>query len=259
MARPVKNYCEYFSHDRDMRNHRKIKAVRTKFGITGYGIWCMTLEYLTGIDGNVIEYTETELELMSGDYGVSATEIRDVLDYCVKLELLFIKDGFLHSETLDKRLKTVYDKRGVSKSNSEKQSRTNGKFGNKNTDKPVVSVTEIPQSKVNEIKVNKSIDTTDPPKQLEEVGSEAVVAAAKQAWDDQGWREQICLANYMKPEDMRQWMYAYNASLSNDVIDGFSPGKYKKMFNGWLQSQKQKGRTLPERPKSEVSQLRKIN
>lgn len=160
MARPVKNYCDYFPHDRDMRNHRKIKAVRTKFGISGYAIWCMTLEYLTGIDGNVIEFSETEIELMSGDYGVSATEIRDVLDYCIKLELFFIKDGFLHSETLDERLKPVYDKRGVSKSNSRKQSRTNGKFTRNNPKPTEVSAAEIPQSKVNEIKEEESKENT---------------------------------------------------------------------------------------------------
>lgn len=156
MARPVKNYCDYFPHDRDMRNHRKIKAVRTKFGISGYAIWCMTLEYLTGIDGNVIEFSDTELELMSGDYGVSATEIRDVLNYCIKLELLFLKDGFLNSESLDERLKPVYDKRGVSKSNSKKQSRSNGKYVSNNTVNAVVSVAEMPQSKVNKSKVEEN-------------------------------------------------------------------------------------------------------
>ena len=44
MARPIKNYCDYFPHDRDMRNHRKVKAIRTKFGVTGYAIWSMILE-----------------------------------------------------------------------------------------------------------------------------------------------------------------------------------------------------------------------
>lgn len=156
MARPTKNYCDYFPHDRDMRNHRKIKSIRTKFGIAGYGIWCMTLEYLTGIDGNVVEYNDTELELMSGDYGVSATEIRNVLDYCIRLELLFIKDGFLHSESLDERLKPVYEKRGVSKSNSKKQLRNNGQFAGNNADDTVVSGAEMPQSKVKGIKVNRS-------------------------------------------------------------------------------------------------------
>lgn len=156
MARPVKNYCDYFPHDRDMRNHRKIKAIRTKYKATGYAIWCMLLEYLTGIDGNVFEYSDVEFELMAGDFGVSVTEIRDVLDYCLKLELLFLKDGFIHSETLDERLKPVYDKRGVSKEKSKKQHRSNGKFIPNNTESHGVSGAEIPQSKVKESKGKKS-------------------------------------------------------------------------------------------------------
>lgn len=152
MARPIKNYCDYFPHDRDMRNHRKIKAIRTKFGVEGYAIWSMLLEYLTGIDGNVFEYSEPEFELIGGDFGVSVETIRFVIDYCLKLELLFLKDGFVNSESLDERLKPVYIKRGVSKNNSKKQQRKDGKFTSNNTIINGVSVTEIPQIKVNEIK-----------------------------------------------------------------------------------------------------------
>ena len=157
MARPAKNYCDYFPHDRDMRNHRKIKAVRTKFGITGYAIWSMVLEYLTGIDGNEVENSDVEIELMAGDFGVSATEIREVLNYCIKLELLFDKNGFIHSESLDERLKPVYEKRDTSKSISRKQLRSNGKFCKDNTVGNGVSATEIPQTKVKEIRVKENI------------------------------------------------------------------------------------------------------
>ena len=158
MARPIKNYCDYFPHDRDMRNHRKVKAIRTKYGVVGYAIWSMTLEYLTGIDGNVLEYSDVEFELMAGDFGVSATEIRDVLDYCIKLEMLFLNNGFINSESLDERLIPVYEKRGRSKDNSKKQQRVNGKFVISNTVSNGVSVAEMPQSKVNKSKVNKKIE-----------------------------------------------------------------------------------------------------
>lgn len=153
MARPKKNYCDYFPHDRDMRNHRKVKAIRTKFGPIGYAIWSMTLEYLTGIDGNEFEYSDVEFELMAGDFGVSATEIRDVIDYCIKLDMLFNNNGFINSESLDERLKPVYEKRGTNKDKSKKQLRINGKFANNKTVTDGVSVTEMPQTKVKETKV----------------------------------------------------------------------------------------------------------
>jgi len=152
MARPPKNNCDYFPHDASMRNHKKIKAIRSKFGMIGYGIWSMLLEHLTGNDGNVFEYSEMEFELMSGDFGVSATEIRDTVDYCIKMELLFNVNGFVKSESLDERLAPVYIKRGVAKELSAKQRRENGKFATVIPDCTVVSVTEMPQSKVKEIK-----------------------------------------------------------------------------------------------------------
>jgi hypothetical protein len=153
MARPKKNYCDYFPHDRDMRNHRKVKAIRTKFGPIGYAIWSMTLEYLTGIDGNEFEYSDVEFELMAGDFGVSAPEIQHLIDYCIKLEMLFLNNGFIHSESLDDRLKPVYEKRGTNKDKSKKQLRVNGKFANNKTVFDGVSAPEMPQSKVKEIKV----------------------------------------------------------------------------------------------------------
>lgn len=159
MGRLSKNNCDYFPHDANMRNHRKVKAIRAKFPVSGYSIWSMILEYLTGIDGNEFEYSDMEFELMSGDFGFSATEIRDVVNYCITLEMLFNRNGFIYSESLDEKLLPVYQKRKVAKEISKKQSRKNGKF---NTDKPdgsellLQESTEMPQSKVNKSRVKKS-------------------------------------------------------------------------------------------------------
>jgi len=166
MARPLKNSCDYYPHDSGMRNHKKIKAIRQKFGITGYAIWVMLLELLTGSDGNEFEDSELELELISGDFGVSVTEIREMLDYCYRLELLFIKNGFVSSESLNERLAPVYQKRKITKTISANQRRKNGKFHSNtvedivsdtnNSEDDIVSGAETPQIKVNKSKVNKS-------------------------------------------------------------------------------------------------------
>lgn len=147
-GRPPKNYCDSFLHDNDMRNHRKIKALRTKFGITGYAIWCMLLEHLTGEDGNVFEYSDVEVELLAGDFGVTVTELRDTIDFCIMLQLLFENDGFLHSQSLDERLEAVYKKRGVAKQRSQKQLRSHGKFTSNKTDGIGLTVTETPQANI---------------------------------------------------------------------------------------------------------------
>ena len=151
MSRPIKNNCDYFPHDAGMRNHKKVKAIRQKFP-NGYAIWAMILEHITGSDGNVFPYSDIEFELMSGDFGFSVTEIRGVVDYCISLEMLFNKNGFINSESLDERLAPVFEKRNRSKELSKQQLRANGKYSTEIRHVTGVSVTEMPQRKGKETK-----------------------------------------------------------------------------------------------------------
>jgi hypothetical protein len=155
MARPKKNNADYFSHDNDARNHRKIKALRGRFGVTGYGFWFMLLEFLTYSDYNQFEFTDSEVELMAGDFGVSATEIHEMLGYCIKLEMLTLENGIIRSKSLDERLECVYKKRGTKKEFLLQKPHINVVSDTDNTTKNIVSATESTQSKVKEIKVNK--------------------------------------------------------------------------------------------------------
>lgn len=164
MARPVKNNCDYFPHDRDFRDLTEVKAVRTKHGIVGYAILCMLKEYLTGADGNTFPYNDRTFELLAGDFRVSATEIREVIDYCVMLEILTNDNGFIRDEELDERLAPVYAKRGKAKELSKKQQRSNGQFATDITEEPVVTVAETPQSKVKESKPEESKENSEPDK-----------------------------------------------------------------------------------------------
>lgn len=159
MARPMKNNCDYFPHFTSMRNHKKVKALRAKFGqVLGYAFWSMILEYLTEQDGIEFENSDLELEMFAGELGVSATEIRDIIDYCIKIELLFLNsDNFIYSDSLNELLQPVFDKRKKAKEASKaRQRHKNGSFCGNNTQSPLVSATEIPQSKVKKSKVKKS-------------------------------------------------------------------------------------------------------
>ena len=155
MARPKKNNADYFSHDNDARNHRKIKALRNKFGIAGYGFWFMLLEFLTYSDYNQFEFTDSEVELMAGDFGVSATEIHDMLSYCIGLDMITLENGVIRSKSLDERLECVYKKRVAKKEFLSQKPHIKVVSDTDNTTKDIVSDTESTQSKVKEIKVNK--------------------------------------------------------------------------------------------------------
>lgn len=232
MARPAKNYCDYFPHDRDMRNHRKIKAIRTKLGITGYAIWGMLLEYLTGIDGNEFEQSESEMELIAGDFGVSVTEISDLLDYCIKLELLFIKNGFIHSESLDENLLPVYEKRKVSKGISKKQQRINGKFSINNSVSNGVSVTEKPYIRVDKSKVNKSIDITNTDDGTWE-------SEKRQFRIAEQWQMKQCTEFKLSKEQLQESIETFLKELDNKE-DYKDLKELKKHWYGWYKFQKSK-------------------
>lgn len=88
MARPKKNNAEYFSHDADMRNDVKIKALRRKFSHTGYAVWNYLLETLTDSDYFEIAWEEIDIELLAADYDVSVAELTEIVDYSIKIGLL---------------------------------------------------------------------------------------------------------------------------------------------------------------------------
>jgi hypothetical protein len=149
MARPKRNNADYFSHDIGMRNDPKIKALRNKFGCTGYSVYCMMLEVLTGSDFFKRRIDDIEIEILSADFGIEAELFSEILQYMLRLRLLQSGDSCEYlSQKLTERLQPVIDKR----SNSRKKA---------------VTVTESTQSKVKESKVNKNKKTKEKKDELE--------------------------------------------------------------------------------------------
>jgi hypothetical protein len=144
MARPMKNNCDYFPHDSGMRNHKKLKAIRSTFGIEGYALWCMMLEHITGSDFNSIPYNELEIELIAGDFGVESTKLIRFIEYCLKIGILQRDGERIRSESLDERLAPVYEKRGFLKKKRRSEYVSDSET--------VVSVPESTQIKEKEIK-----------------------------------------------------------------------------------------------------------
>ena len=90
------------------------------------------------------------------------------------------------------------------------------------------------------------------------VGSDLAVTTARTVWDDQRWRENTCMGQTITENDLKQWMAQFNASIANDPIPGFNATKYKKMFGGWLNTQKGKGYKLTEKTGNGSPILRQI-
>jgi len=93
---------------------------------------------------------------MAGDFGITATEITEMLNYCIKLELLSTENNYVRSKSLDERLQGVYNKRGGNNSFlSQKLQQIADNCDRNYTTRPI-PVAESTQSKVKEIKVNES-------------------------------------------------------------------------------------------------------
>jgi len=112
MARPKKENADYFSHDADMRNDARILALRRKFGLNGYAVWCMLLEYLTRCDYFEFDYDDLNAELIAGDFNVDPNELDEIINYLTdKLKLLTSENGKIYCFEHRKRLEPLLSKR----------------------------------------------------------------------------------------------------------------------------------------------------
>lgn len=111
MAQPNSNSASYFSHDADMRNDIKIKALRKKFGHMGYAVWCFILETLTSSEGFVIDFSEVNQELLAADYDITVEQLRQIVGLSVKIGLLQLSDDTLYSEAHQRRFAQINAKR----------------------------------------------------------------------------------------------------------------------------------------------------
>lgn len=111
MARPSKNNAEYFSHDADMRNNRKVMALRRKFSHKGYAVWCFILETLTDADYFEIKFDEVTQDLLAADFDITNEELQSIVAYCVKIRLLQMKGDTLYCDALKQRFSELLEKR----------------------------------------------------------------------------------------------------------------------------------------------------
>jgi hypothetical protein len=153
MARPTKHSVDYFSHDCSMRNDIKIKALRRKYKHLGYSIYIITLELLGDTEYFQIKWNDDTIELLTPEYDCDSIELKEVINYCVQLDLLQIDYGYLHCTKFTKRLEdTVLTRRKDYCSNNSPIS----KLSSVNVYNNEVIDNNNGQSKVKESKLNES-------------------------------------------------------------------------------------------------------
>ena len=144
MARPKKNNADYFSHESEMRNDVKIKALRRKFSHTGYAVWNYLLEVLTNADGFSIKWEELDIELYAADFDLETNELTEIVDYCLKLGLLQMEGNILCCRNLTSSFSSLMNKRGREAGVSEAKTSQNESFGSRNPVNEGVSEAKTP-------------------------------------------------------------------------------------------------------------------
>jgi hypothetical protein len=137
MARPTRLNADYFYHPADLRNDRRVGAIRARLGLAGYGLLLMLLEVLTDADLNRLDTDEVELELLAGDLHVETEQIMELLTLAEKVRFFArTADNLLHCPQLDEWLAPVYEKRDRVK-NAQQQRRSGiTATGNGNNSQP---------------------------------------------------------------------------------------------------------------------------
>jgi hypothetical protein len=158
MARPQKDNAEYFAHDKGMRDNRKVKAVRQKFGLEGYAVWCMLIEALTDCDGFRMEWNELSLELLAGDFGLEPNALEQILDCFRRLKLIVLTSTELYSPGLLERMEPL--RRDRERKRDWAREKAKSQDAGTEQDKGF-STSLTPQSKVKESKVkSNNVDNT---------------------------------------------------------------------------------------------------
>jgi hypothetical protein len=117
-GRPQRHNADWFSHDCDMRNDKKILAIRRKYGLTGYAVYAMILETLTDCNHFRYKWDELNKELMAADFIVERALFDEMMVYMIEtLQLFVVEDGYLISDKLIERMQFLADKRSRNRAN----------------------------------------------------------------------------------------------------------------------------------------------
>jgi uncharacterized phage protein (TIGR02220 family) len=138
-----------------MRNDPKVKAIRRKFGLPGYAVYCMTIEIMIDSEGFTTVENPLQVELSAGDMGVEPGELTAILGYCVEIGL-FQRDKntsgdgtVLSSRRLKQDMQAVIDGR-----NSENESYRRRKY----TEESRVEESRVEEREENAMSGNESPD-----------------------------------------------------------------------------------------------------
>ncbi|MBF0350946.1 MAG: DUF4373 domain-containing protein [SAR324 cluster bacterium] len=111
MGRPRRDDAEFFYHDTDANADLKLKYIKNKFGMAGVGTYWTLLEFIGSSANAELEWNDVQACILAEEFSFSEEEFNSFIQHAVKVKLFTIKDGYLFSEGLKKRLNGLFQKR----------------------------------------------------------------------------------------------------------------------------------------------------
>lgn len=253
MPRPKRHNADYFSHDADMRNDPKIKALRRKYSLQGYAIWNMLLEYLTDCDYFEFENSELNIELLAGDFDVEPNLLKDIMEYCIKIQLLVDEDGLIYSIKHKDRFEALLNKRNRNSSKKEFQT---PKTKNKRVSDVQNTQSKVKESKGEKSKVNNTSSKDDDERQINVIDAETFLnleTCKSNYLQDEKIKKAVCSnkKNKISPDEIPKRLMEFNALLTERGVHTKTQIDYNSHFLSW--HKKTKPLQSSESVKSKVS------
>ena len=88
---------KWFKHDADANQDAKLRRVRLKYGMEGYGLYWYCLEMIArGVEKHNLSFElEHDSELIAADTGIHRERVEEMMRYMVDLRLFERADGVI--------------------------------------------------------------------------------------------------------------------------------------------------------------------
>lgn len=148
----------YFSHDASARNDLKIKAMISKYGVEGYGMFWYLVEMLREVDSFKLPLEDYFYLAIQHEFNGCSADVQQFVTDCIYTFKLFESDGlFFWSNSLNRRMdmkqKKIDQAREAGKKSAEKRKEQQA-FNDSSTDvqRDSTDVQQLNEIKGNEIK-----------------------------------------------------------------------------------------------------------
>lgn len=255
----------WFAHDKNAMNDPKLMSLKAVYGMKGYGIWWALMEVLRGSEGYRYNLTEefayTHLSRLLEE--MTPDEVRKFIDDCInRFKLLKLKNGCIYHEemteqlrALDRKRKELSDKGKRAAAAKKSKTLTDNELSTSGI--PVVNQTSTKERTTEDRTAYNSIahnSTAEDGGVATVVGGNAAISLIpdntkhiapndtpytleqllERSMADDNFNLLTTELKKITPEQLRNWLTAFNKWLRYTAETEKTDTDYRKHFRNWL-------------------------